>query len=147
MVAMAAAGVISIFSARFVPTRTDGWYRFTRKIRWGLISIGVVAMFVPVVMYFNKVTISEEGFTENVGFFGEKAHRVTFNDLERVEFVAETSGIGRSRKTNYYLICFGKQGTSHKVPVSGSCMQTALPEIVQGLKTAHVPIIDKVPAE
>lgn len=147
MAAMAAGGAISIFSARFVPTRTDGWYRFARKIRWGLISIGVVAMFIPVVMYFNKVTISEEGFTESVGFFGEKAHRVTFNDLERVESVAETSGIGRSRKTNYYFICFGKNGTSHKVPVSGSCMQAALPEIVQGLKAAHVPIIDKVPAE
>ena len=147
MAAMAAGGAISIFSARFVPTRTDGWYRFTRKIRWGLISIGVVAMFIPVVMYFNKVTISEEGFTENVGFFGEKAHRVTFDDLERVEFVAETGGIGRSRKTNYYFICFGKDGTSHKVPVSGSCMQAALPEIVQALKAAHVPIIDKVPAE
>lgn len=147
MAAMAAGGAISIFSVRFVPTRTDGWYRFTRKIRWGLISTGVVAWFLIVVMYSNRVTISGEGFTENVGFFGERVHRVTFNDLERVEFVAETSGIGRSRTTNYYFTCFGKDGTSHKVPVSGSCMQAALPEIVQGLKTAHVPIIDKVPAE
>lgn len=145
--ASAVGGAISIFSARFVPTRTDGWYRHTRKIRWGLISTGVIAWFLVVVTYFQKVTVSPKGFTEHLGFFGEKVHRVTFNDLERVEFVAETSGIGRGRKTNYYFICFGKDGTSHKVPVSGSCMQAALPEIVQGLKTAHVPIIDKVPAE
>lgn len=147
MAAMAAGGAISIFSARFVPTRTDGWYRFTRKIRWGLISIGVVAMFLPVIMYSNTVTISDQGFTENGGFFGENVHRVTFDDLKRVEFVAETSGIGRSRRTNYYFICFGKDGTSHRVPVSGSCMQAALPEIVEALRASRVPIIDKAPRE
>jgi len=147
MAGLISAGLLSIFAARFVPTRTDGWYRFTRKVRWGLISVGVVAMILTVVMYSNGVLVSSEGFTERVGFFGEKVHRVKFNDLQRVEFVAETSGIGRSRTTNYYFVCFGKNGTPDKVPVSGSCMQAALPEIVQGLKAAHVPIIDKVPAE
>lgn len=147
MAALAVCGAISIFSARFVPTRTDGWYRFTRKVRWGLISVGVVAMILTVVMYSNGVLVSPQGFTERVGFFGEKVHRVKFNDLERVELVAETSGIGRSRTTNYYFVCFGKNGALDKVPVSGSCMQAALPEIVQSLKAAQVPIIDKVPAE
>jgi len=147
MAGLVVGGLLSIFASRFVPTRTDGWHRFTRKIRWGLISVGVVALFVTVVMYSNGVTVSPEGFTEKVGFFGEKVHRVKFDDLERVEFIAETSGLGRSRKTNYYFVCFGKDGTSNKVPVSGSCMQAALPEIMQGLKAARVSVIDEVPAE
>ena len=147
MAGLAVAGAVSIFAARFVPARTDGWYRYTPKIRWSLISVGVVAMFLTPVMYCNGVAVSADEFKESNGLFGQKGHWVKFNDLERVELVAETSGIGRSRKTNSYFVCFGKNGTTNKVPVSGSCMQAALPEIVQGLKAAHVLIIDKVPAE
>ena len=147
MAGLVVGGLLSIFASRFVPTRTDGWYRFTRKIRWGLISVGVVALFVTVVMYSNGVTVSPEGFTGKVGFFGEKVHRVKFGDLERVEFIAETSGLGRSRKTNYYFLCVAKNGASDKVPLSGSCMQAALPQIVAALQAARIPIINNVSTE
>lgn len=143
LAALALGGAISVFSARFVPTRTDGWYRYTRKIRWGLISTGVIAWFLIVVTYFQKVTVSPEGFTEHLGFFGQKIHQVSFRDLRHVEFTSEVSGIGRSRKTNYFFVCFGKEGTPAKVPLSGSCMQAALPEIMRGITATQVPIVDK----
>lgn len=147
MAVLAAGGAILIVAARFVPTRTDGWYRYTRKIRWGLISSGVIAVFLIAVMYFQKVTVSPDRFTAHVGFFGEKSHQVNFRDLERVELVKEVSGIGRSRHTNYFFVCLGKDGTSDKVPISGSCMQAALPQIVEALQASRVPIINSVPAE
>jgi hypothetical protein len=143
MTALAVGGAVSIFSARFVPTRTDGWYRYTRKIRWGLISTGVIAWFLIVVTYFQKVTVSPDGFTEHLGFFGQKLHQVTYRDLRQVEFISEVYGIGRSRKTNYFFVCFGKEGTQDKVPLSGSCMQAALPEIMRGITAAEVSIVDK----
>lgn len=147
MAALAVGGAISIFCARFVPTRTDGWYRYTRRIRWGLISTGVIAWFLIVVMHFQKVTVSPDEFTEHLGFFGQKLHQVTFRDLQQVNFIKEVDGIGRSRKTNYYFVCLGEDGRSDIVPLSGSCMQAALPEIVAALRAAHVPIIDKASAE
>jgi hypothetical protein len=143
MAGLAVAGAVCIFAARFVPARTDGWYRYTRKIRWGLISTGVIAWFLIVVTYFQKVTVTPDGFTEHLGFFGQKLHQVTYRDLRQVEFISEVDGIGRSRKTNYFFVCFGKEGTQDKVPLSGSCMQAALPEIMRGITAAQVPIVDK----
>lgn len=144
MACMIAGGAVAIWSSRFVPNRADGWYRFVRKLRFGLVSSGVMAIFSTVVMYFQDVTVSADGFIEKVGFFGNKIHRVTFRHLQRVELVNEVSVSGRHRNTNYYFVCFATDGSSEKVPISGTCMQAALPEIVRGLRAAQVPIVNTI---
>lgn len=143
MASMIAGGGTAIWASRFVPNRTDGWYRFVRKIRFGLVSSGVMTIFVTMVMYFQDVTVSADGFTEKVGFFGQKVHQVKYRDLERVELVKEVSASGRRSTTNYYFICFAKNGSSDKVPLSGTCMQAALPEILKALQSASIPIVDR----
>lgn len=143
MAGLAAAGAASVWAARLVPVRTDGSYRFTPRIRWALVSVGVVAMFLTTVMYCNGVTVSADEFHESNGFFGQKRHRVKFGDLRGVALVKEESGIGRSRRTNFYFLCLKKDGNSEKVPLSGTCMQAALPEIVAGMKARGIPITDK----
>jgi hypothetical protein len=142
--ALVLGGCGLIFGSRFVPKRTDGWFRFLKRIRLTMIFVGAALLYISLAAINDRVTISPSGFTEITGLIGlSHVHEVRFQETEKIEIVKEISGIGRKQTTNYFLLCYGKNGTVKKVPASSQSMQTAFPEILRALNAAGIPIFNK----
>jgi len=92
----------------------------------------------------DRVTLSPSGFTETTGLIGmSHAHEVRFKDIEKIEITKEVSGIGRNKTTNYFLLCYGKNGDFKQVPASSKSMQSAIGEIIRAIQAAGIPIFNK----
>lgn len=70
-------------------------------------------------------------------------HEVRFQDIEKIEITKEVSGIGRNKTTNYFLLCYEKNGDVKKVPASSQSMQSAFPDIIRALNAAGIPVFNK----
>ena len=142
--ALVLGGCSLIYGSRFVPKRTDGWFRFSKRIRLTMIFVGAALLYVSLAAINDRVTISPSGFTETTGLIGmSHVHEVRFQDIEKIEITKEVSGIGRNKTTNYFLLCYGKNGDVKKVPASSQCMQSAFPDIIRALSAAGIPVINK----
>jgi hypothetical protein len=142
--ALVLGGCSLIYGSRFVPKRSDGWFRFSKRIRLTMIFVGAASLYVSLAAVNDRVTLSPSGFTETTGLIGmSHAHEVRFKDIEKIEITKEVSGIGRNKTTNYFLLCYGKNGEVKKVPASSQSMQSAFPDIVRALHTAGIPVFNK----
>jgi len=142
--ALVLGGCSLIYSSRFVPKRSDGWFRFSKRIRLTMIFVGAASLYVSLAAINDRVTLSPSGFTETTGLIGmSHVHEVRFQDIEKIEITKEVSGIGRSKTSNYFLLCYGKNGEVKKVPASSQSMQSAFPDIVRALHTAGIPVFNK----
>lgn len=136
-------GCGAIIASRFVPKRTDRWRFLLRRVRFGLIFGGAALLFVSFATLGNKVTVTPEGFTECTGFISQsKTYKIVYRDLQKIELTKETSGIGRSKSSNYYLLCYGKDGTMQKIPASGDVMKAALSDIARAIHASGIPVTD-----
>ena len=90
------------------------------------------------------VDVTPEGFTEYTGFIpNAKAHKAVYHDLQKIEIIKETSGIGRSKSSNCYLICHGKDGAVEKVPAGADVIKAAFGKIGKGIQAASIPVINQ----
>jgi hypothetical protein len=137
-------GCALIFGSRFVPKRTDGWYRFSKRIRLTMIFVGAACLYISLAAVNDRVIISPSGFTETTGLIGmSHVHEVRFKDLEKIEITKEVSGIGRNKTTNYFLVCYEKSGGIKKVPASSQSMQAAFGDIIRTLQGTGIPVFNK----
>ncbi|MEI8293576.1 MAG: hypothetical protein WCG66_06205 [bacterium] len=137
-------GCALIFGSRFVPKRTDGWYRFSKRIRLTMIFVGAACLYISLAAVNDRVTISPSGFTETTGLIGmSRVHEVRFQDIQKIEITKEVSGIGRNQTTNYFMVCYEKNGGVKKVPASSQSMQSAFPDIVRALQASGIPVFNK----
>jgi len=70
-------------------------------------------------------------------------HEVRCKDIEKIEITKEVSGIGRNKTTNYFMLCYEKNGDVKKVPASSQSMQSAFPDIIRALNAAGIPVFNK----
>ena len=142
--ALVLGGCSLIYGSRFVPKRTDGWFRFSKRIRLTMIFVGAALLYVFLAAINDRVTISPSGFTETTGLIGmSHFHEVRFQDIEKIEITKEVSGIGRNKTTNYFLLCYQKNGEVKKVPASSQSFQAAFPDITRALQIAGIPVFNK----
>jgi len=142
--ALVLGGCSLIYGSRFVPKRTDGWFRFSKRIRLTMIFVGAALLYVSLAAINDRVTVSPSGFTETTGLIGmSHFHEVRFQDIEKIEITKEISGIGRNKTTNYFLLSYGKNGDVKKVPASSQSMQSSFPDIIRALNAAGIPVFNK----
>jgi hypothetical protein len=142
--ALVLGGCGFIYGSRFIPKRTDGWFRFSKRIRLTMIFVGAACLYISLAAINDRVTISPSGFTETTGLIGmSHIHEVRFQEIEKIEISKEISGIGRSQTTNYFLLCYEKNGDVKKVPASSQSMQAAFPEILRALNASGIPVFNK----
>jgi len=133
-----------IYGSQFIPKRTDGWFRFSKRIRLTMIFVGAACLYISLATVNDRVTLSPSGFTETTGLIGmSHGHEVRFKDIEKIEITKEVSGIGRNKTTNYFILCYEKNGDVKKVPASSQSMQSAFPNIVRALQASGVPVFNK----
>jgi len=133
-----------IYGSRFIPKRTDGWFRFSKRIRLTMIFVGAACLYISLATVNDRVTLSPSGFTETTGLIVmSHVHEVRFKDIEKIEITKEVSGIGRSQTTNYFMLCYEKNGDVKKVPASSQSMQSAFPEIIRALQASGIPVFNK----
>jgi hypothetical protein len=142
--ALVLGGCSLIYGSRFVPKRSDGWFRFSKRIRLTMIFVGAASLYVSLAAINDRVTLSPSGFIETTGLIGmSHVHEVRFKDIEKIEIAKEISGIGRNETTNYFLLCYGKNGDLKKVPASSQSMQSAIGEIIRAIQAVGIPIFNK----
>lgn len=142
--ALILGGCALIYGSRFIPKRTDGWFRYSKRIRLTMIFLGAACLFVSLAAINDRVTISPSGFTEITGFIGmSHVHEVRFKDIEKIEITKEINGIGRNKTINYFLLCYEKSGSVRKVPASSQSLQAAFPEILRALQSVGIPVLNK----
>jgi hypothetical protein len=133
-----------IYGSRFIPKRTDGWFRFSKRIRLTMIFVGAALLYVSLAAINDRVTISSSGFTETTSLIGmSHVHEVRFKDIEKIEITKVISGIGRNKTTNYFMLCYEKNGGVKKVPASSQSMQSAFPDIIRALQASGIPVFNK----
>lgn len=142
LLALLGGGAVAIFISRLLPDRTDGLFRFVKKVRLLLLLGGVVLILGSTWCYFDKVTVSPTEITEVTGMWGNNTKKIPVKELVRVELIKDESGVGRKKRANFYLMCSLKDGSSVKFPINNKNVQTALPDIVDVIKNAQVPIIN-----
>jgi hypothetical protein len=142
LLALLVGGAVAIFISRLLPDRTDGLFRFVKKVRLLLLVGGVVLILGSTWCYFDKVTVSPTEITEVTGMWGSNTKTIPVKELVKVELIKEESGVGRKKSSNFYLMCSLKDGSSVKFPINNKNVQTALPDIVDVIKSAQVPIIN-----
>jgi hypothetical protein len=102
-----------------------GWYLrpFSERFGWGLMIAGVLALLggTPT-LFFEKTTVSNEGFFVRSGLCGMSSYDVKFDNTANMQYVMEVTRSRRGgRNTHFYLICQPKAGDQQKVPISGVC--------------------------
>ncbi|MBI3861172.1 MAG: hypothetical protein HY290_04685, partial [Planctomycetia bacterium] len=113
-----------------------GWYlrEKTARIGWGLLILSpvVVIGFVPS-LFLDRAVVDDAHFSLRTGIWGLTAvHDVKFSELSRVRLISEESrGRRGSKRTNYYLLCERKDGTSAKVPLGNKVAETAAPHLIE----------------
>ena len=72
--ALVLGGCSLIYGLRFVPKRTDGWCRFSKRIRLIMIFVGAALLYVSLAAINDRVTISPSGFTGTTGLILSLIH-------------------------------------------------------------------------
>jgi hypothetical protein len=125
-----------------------GWLLRKRsgRLGWGLLIISPVTVlgFVPS-LFLDRAVVDDTHFSLRTGIWGMTAvHDLKFNDLSRVRLISEqTTGRRGSKRTNYYLMCERKDGTSAKVPLGNKVAETAAPYFVERASALKIPVVDE----
>lgn len=125
-----------------------GWSLREKSARlgWGLLILSpiVVIGFVPS-LFLDRAVVDDTHFSLRTGIWGLTAvHDVKFADLNRVRLVSEESrGRRGSKRTNYYLVCERKDGTSAKLPLGNQVAETAAPHLISRARALNIPVIDE----
>lgn len=122
-----------------------GWYLRTvsERLGWALMIGGVLAFIggTPT-LFFEKTTVSDEGFFVRTGVWGMSSYDVKYADTMNMNLTKEiTTGRRGSKNTHFYLVCSPKSGEAQKVPINGT-FEEALEFVVIGAKARNIPIID-----
>ena len=105
---------------------------------------GILAALGSTSCYFEKIVISPTEITDTTGVWGSRTIKIQLHELNKVELIKEVEGIGsRNQKTNFFLLCSLKNGSSEKLPLTTKISEAALRDIVDSVKRAQVPLFDK----
>ena len=125
-----------------------GWLLRKKSARfgWGLLIMSPLVVFgiVPS-LYLDRAVVDDDHFSLRTGIWGMTAvHDVKFADLNRIRLISEESTGRRGRKrTDYYLLCERKDGTTAKVPLGNKVAETAAPRLIERAQALNVPIVDE----
>ncbi len=128
-----------------------GWYLRKKSTRfgWGLLILSPVAVVgLAPSLFLDRAVVDDTHFSLRTGIWGLTAvHEVKFADLTRIRLISEESTGRRGRKrTDYYLLCERKDGTSSKVPLGNKVAETAAPHLVERAQALNIPIVDETGA-
>jgi hypothetical protein len=115
------------------------------RLAWALLIGGPIAaiLFAPSLLR-DRAVVGADSFSLRSGIWGLTAvHEVKFADLTSVRIVAEeVRGRRGSKRTNYYLVCERKDGTSAKVPLNNSVSEAAAPALLERLNELDIPVVN-----
>jgi hypothetical protein len=144
LLSLLVGGGTATFISRLLPDRTDGWFRLVRRARLVLLIGGILAALSSTSCYFEKIVLSPTEITDITGVWGSRTIKIQLQELDKVELIKEVEGIGsRNQKTNFFLLCSLKNGSSEKLPLTTKISEAALRDIVDSVKRAQVPLFDK----
>jgi hypothetical protein len=125
-----------------------GWFlrKTSARFGWGLLVIGpVVAIFFAPSLFRDRAVVDDATFSLRTGIWGLTAvHEVKFEDLKQVRLISEeVRGRRGSKRTNYYLLCERRDGTSAKVPANNKMAKAAAPHFLRRVSERGIPILDE----
>lgn len=138
---------LSVFLGGIVATGV-GWFgrKSSSRFGWGLFAVGIIGtlVFAPSTLR-DRAVVDDDGFSLRTGIWGLTAvHDVKFQDLKMVRITSEeVRGRRGSKRTNYYMMCERKDGTTAKVPINAKVAQAALPYFVEKASQRGIPIVDE----
>lgn len=125
-----------------------GWFlrKTSQRFGWGLLIIGpLAAIFLAPSLFRDRAVVDDSGFSLRTGIWGLTAvHEVRFEELQRVRIISEeVTGRRGSKRTEYFLLCERKDGTTAKVPVNNKVAQAAAPHFLKRVSDHGIPIADE----
>lgn len=125
-----------------------GWFLRQKSARFGwglLIFCPIIVLGIAPSLFLDRAVVDDTHFSLRTGIWGLTAvHEVKFADLSRIRLISEeTTGRRGRKRTNYYLLCERKDGTSAKVPLGNKVAETAAPHLVERAKALNVPVVDE----
>lgn len=125
-----------------------GWYLRKKSARfgWGLLILSPLVVFgIAPSLFLDRAVVDDTHFSLRTGIWGLTAvHEVKFADLSRIRLISEeTTGRRGRKRTNYYLLCERKDGTSAKVPLGNQVAETAAPHLLERARALDIPIVDE----
>jgi hypothetical protein len=118
------------------------WSRFA----WSLIVVGLLAtlLFAPS-LFRDRAVLDDSSYSLRTGIWGMTAvHHVRFEDLARVRVAAEEKrGRRGSTRTNYYMYCERKNGTTSKVPLGNRVAAAGAQHFLDAVKSRGIPLLDE----
>ena len=125
-----------------------GWFlrKKSNRIGWGLLIFSpILVVGIAPSLFLDRAVVDDTHFSLRTGIWGLTAvHDVKFADLSGIRLISEeTTGRRGRKRTNYYLLCERKDGTSAKVPLANQVAETAAPYLIERAKALNVPIVDE----
>jgi MFS family permease len=123
-----------------------GWF-LRQRGSWGwilLIGGPIAAIFFAPSMFRDRTVLTDERLQVTTGIWGmTAAHDVAFADLTMIRQIAEESrGRRGRRRTNYYLVCERKDGTSAKLPLGNNLVEAAATPFMEAATARGIPYQD-----
>jgi hypothetical protein len=124
-----------------------GWFlrNTSSRFGWGLLIVApILGIFLTPTFLLDRTSVDDTHLSMRSGIWGLTAvHDVKYDDLKLVKIVAEkVTGRRGEQRTNYYLQCDRKDGTSAKVPMGNTLAEAAAPYFFEHLKKRGIPLVD-----
>jgi hypothetical protein len=125
-----------------------GWFlkKSSARYGWTLLILGpLAALLLAPSLFLDRGTVNDTGFVLRTGILGMTAvHDVKFDDLQMVRITREESrGRRGSKRTNYYMVCERKDGSSAKVPLGNDVAEAAALRFLHVLDEREIPVINQ----
>ena len=130
---------LGLFMSRLSSTLSSpGLCRLLARFGLAATFLGpIVCIFIVPALFNDKVTVNPDGFTARFGlWWSPSVYDARFADLSRIELLPKE----KAGKTEYYLVCFRKEGGYEAIPDHGLIKRGGAAKIVETARQLGIPV-------